>query len=200
MKGNRIRLKQKKIVMAALVVGLMLCTTGCSSGEKHIKNPDAKYFSVNIDGERIEIAEDDERIVTLYDLAQNFIPAAMDRDYRNPDVETEYNYYSSEYTKTLKESGRKEKLLESMKTYESIFKVESVDVTKIQIYRFKGQDAASITADYIQRYEHAVDGYLESLGVKENGRYQRTMTINLINEDGRWGIYDYSSSSRVEVK
>lgn len=190
---------KQKIRALATIIMVSALSAGCSKGGKSVINPEAKYYSVNMDGERLEIPEDDERITALGQLCNEFIPVVMNRDYINPDVMSEYQYYTEEYAETLKASGRPELLKQSIMDNELILTVEEVDITGIQIYRMNGEPAATITADYIQRFEHSIEGYFDSMGVKQNGRYKRTMTISLKCQNDKWGVYKYSSTARVEV-
>ena len=191
--------KHKRKAMAAMAM-MSLLLTGCSKGRGMTVNPEAKYYSVNIDGERMEIAEDDERIVALNDLATNFVPAIVDRNYKNPDVTSEYQWYTDDFAKTTKEAGRPETVLQGIQNNELLITTEELEVQKIQLFRYRNEPSASITVDYITRYEHAVEGYFESIGLKDNARYKRTMTISLLYQNDKWGVYDYSNSGRVEVK
>lgn len=192
--------KQKMIALTSLLLISSSMLTAC--GQKEIsKTTDEvpKYFSMTMDGDYLPREEDDEDVNALTEVSKGFLKAAINRDYKNIDTITEYEYYTKEVYENYMQMDRPEAVKASAIENQLVIDLQETDTKKIEFYKLKGQEASSVTVEYISSYIEGNEDYLSQLNVKKGSRYKRTITIKMIKEEDSWKVQETSSTAREEV-
>lgn len=188
----------------APLVGILFISasmlTACGQKEiSQITNEEPKYYSISIDGDYLPREEDDMDVNVLTEVSKGFLAAAVSRDYKNIDTVTEYGYYTKEVYEKYMQMGRPEAVKASAIENQLVVNLHEADIKKIEFYKLKGQEASSVTIEYISSYIEGTESYLNQLKVKKGSKYKRTMTIKFIKEDGEWKVQETSATAREEV-
>ncbi len=183
------------------VVLLSNVFVGCSNNKiSQDSMGETNYYSVSIDGDKFYYSAEDENVVEISKNASEFITVAVKKDYTNPEVMKEYDYYTKEVKEAYLSDGRPEIALESLQNYQLKVEVNEVTLQKIEFYTLNGQKTASVTIDYISTITNSTPEYLESLAIQANTKYKRTMTIVMVHEEELWKVSTYSLTAREEVQ
>jgi len=183
-----------KILLGSIT---MLMLVGCSN----VKNidPDATSYTVDMDGNKIKIPDDDESLIKLQENAVGYMDAIINIDYNNFNMDKENSYYSSATRERYIASGRDERISQKHINNQLIEKSVSIEVKDSSMFKLNGEESASVVLDVITTIEHATDDFLSGNELKLNANYKRTYTLTFVYEDNNWKISTYEYTSRELV-
>ncbi|MDO5292641.1 MAG: hypothetical protein Q4F05_07815 [bacterium] len=187
--------KSKCIMMLTMLLSVTTMTA-CSSDNKQTSANDAFAYTVSIDGEQIEVAEDDANVDALKTTADKFLTAMLTKNYKSPDLTTEYELYTKEKREENEASGAIDAALAAMQTYELMQEVNEIDINNIEFFNLYGEKAAKVVTTVYATITDATEAYYSAIGIGQNVKYKRNVEITYILEDGTWRVSAYTATAR----
>ncbi|MBE5961718.1 MAG: hypothetical protein E7256_10125 [Lachnospiraceae bacterium] len=188
-------MKKKELIFMAMAL-MLLTACGKSEGEQQV----TANYTVNIDGERTYISDDDEQVVAAKETAMGYLTNYANKDYTKQGNMEILPYLADKLRTTYEQKNTVGVNQESIRNYELIEKMESYEISYVQMYTLYGQPAADIFLSYTVQIETATEAYLSSLGMSAGDRYKRTLTLKLEDTEEGWKINKASLGAREVIK
>lgn len=192
-------MQKNKVLLCLAAAAISMQFAACSGKSGNSTEP-TNYYSVSIDGDYTYYPEDNEDVMSLSAITDDFLYEIINRDYKTANPANEYPYYTKAVRASYEAMNRAESQKASLTANELSTVLNQVTISNIEFYTLRGIPSVSVIADYVSTIEHAVPSYLDSLGIKGNTKYKRTVTIVFAQEENEWKVSTYSATARVEVK
>lgn len=183
-------MKRKKIISVILISILMITNiTGCKT-LNNSNNVETQNFSLNIDGEKIYIAEDDQEIRNIHDFVAQYLPLSIGIDYTSEGYLDNLLLFTDETIISDEETGFRDYVKELNIERQLIRTLHEHTITEVELYNIAGEPYATVTLNYIASVSSAVDEYLEANGIELNSKFQVTTSLKLKRQDNGWRMVE----------
>ncbi|MDO5521786.1 MAG: hypothetical protein Q4G58_14930 [bacterium] len=184
-------------MIAVIILVSVISMTACgSSSANEISANDAFAYTVSIDGEQVEVSEEDGDVVILKENAVKFLTAMLTKNYKAPDLTTEYELYTKEKKEANKAAGVAEAALAAMQAYELMQDVNAVDINNIEFFKLYGEKAAKVVTTVYATSTSATEEYYQTVGIGKNVKYKRNIEVTYVLQDGDWKVSEYTATTR----
>lgn len=179
--------KIKFIIILCVLLVTFLSLVGCNNSKKYESKTETPQVVTDENKKHLQyITEEHPDVAKAKQVASDYSKAFSNRDYKTIKGDEEFTYLSKNETKRRNDSNYKKSAVDFYKKYEIVSKFEDLNISKVEFN--KDFSTAVVTAVLKVQYVEAKDNFLKLSKLEKNSVAQRNVTINLIKQDGNWGV------------